>query len=90
MYNYITADIIKAWFSSQTTCGSPINADEIAPELNAVFNAIIDAESKSNHYDYGNTNNRAFSDFMNDYIRGKFPEVPRPIVTGAQLYKPGG
>lgn len=88
MNNYITADIIKVWFSKHVPCGAPINADEIAPALNAAFNAIIDADPKGAYYDYAITGNLAFSDFMNNYLRGKHPEVPRPIVIGAQFYLP--
>jgi len=88
MRNYITADIIKVWFSKHNPCGVPINADEIAPALNAKFNAIIEADPVGAYYDYAITGSLAFSDFMNNYIRGKHSEVPRPVVIGAQFYIP--
>lgn len=87
--NYITADVITNWCAHNYYLGAPVNADEIAPELDRVFTERINADRYQAYADYYLTGDIAFADFMLEYIdEGKMDSVPRPRFTGAEYYLP--
>lgn len=88
MKEYITAEVVKVWFNKHFRQGAPLNAEEIAPALNKVFNDKIDADPTDAYYRYAITGQLAFTDFMYDYLNGDYADVPRPVVIGAEYYLP--